>query len=65
VDIAMHILFLQQLKFFHMSNLQIPHEDCVTESCMLPDTFKLIMRKKCEIRLATLSIASDSYKVAV
>jgi len=48
-----------------MSNLQIPHEDCVTESCMLPDTFKLIMRKKCEIRLATLSIASDSYKVAV
>jgi hypothetical protein len=29
---------------------------------MLPDTFKLLVRRTCEIRLATLSIAPDSHK---
>jgi len=65
VAIAMPILFLQQRKFYHLSNSQILHADCVTECCMLPDRFKLLMRRKCEIRLATLSIALGSLKLAI
>jgi len=65
VDIAMLILFLQQRKFYPLSNSQILDEECVTECCMLPDIFKLLIRRKYEIRLATLSIVLDSHKVAV
>ena len=65
LDIAIYILFLQQRKLYHLSNSQILHADCATECCTLPDRFKLLMRRKCEIRLATLSIALDSHKVAV